>query len=84
MTAYPNPFNDATTIEFTVAESQNVKVEVFNLTGTKVATLFNGPAEASAAYKLTYRPEATAAGIYFARMTMSNGEVKTEKLVLQK
>jgi hypothetical protein len=84
MTAYPNPFNDATTVEFVVAETQNVTVEVYSLTGVRVATLFNGQAEASAAYKLNFRPEATASGIYFARMTTSTGIVKTEKLVLQK
>ena len=82
--AYPNPFNEATTVEFTVAENQHVNVEVFTITGVKVATLFDGEAEASVAYKLNFKPESVSSGIYFARMTTSSGIVKTEKLILQK
>jgi len=45
---FPNPFNPQTNISFNVpakAADQNVRLEVFNLLGQKVATLFNGKAK---------------------------------------
>jgi hypothetical protein len=39
---YPNPFNPSTTIEFTMSISENVKLEVYDVTGRKVATLIDG------------------------------------------
>lgn len=36
---YPNPFNPNTTIEFTLAKGQEVRLEVFNVLGRSVAVL---------------------------------------------
>ncbi len=41
----PNPFNPTTTITFFVPQASNVTVEIYNLLGQKVITLFNGLAE---------------------------------------
>jgi hypothetical protein len=38
---YPNPFNAKTVIAFELKEASPVKVEVFDVTGAKVATLAN-------------------------------------------
>jgi len=38
---FPNPFNPATTIDFTLAEQGVVKVEVYDIIGSKVATLID-------------------------------------------
>lgn len=83
LTAYPNPFNEATTVEFSVNESQGVVLKVFNLAGAEIATLFEGEAEAGAIYKLSFKPENAASGIYISKLVTSSGEVKFEKLVLQ-
>lgn len=39
---YPNPFNQSTTINYTLAKSGKVKIEIFNLSGQKLTTLFIG------------------------------------------
>jgi len=39
---YPNPFNPSTTIEFDVAEMDEVSLIVYDLTGKEVATLVSG------------------------------------------
>jgi hypothetical protein len=39
--AYPNPFNESTTVSFTTLRNANVKINVFNILGQEVATLAN-------------------------------------------
>jgi hypothetical protein len=47
---YPNPFNPSTTLSYTIPEIGNVKVEVYDVTGKKIKTLFNGVQEAGYNY----------------------------------
>jgi hypothetical protein len=39
---YPNPFTTKTNIQFTASESGNAVVELYNINGVKVRTLFSG------------------------------------------
>ncbi|NQT25655.1 T9SS type A sorting domain-containing protein [candidate division KSB1 bacterium] len=39
---YPNPFNPATMISFTIKNADDVTLDVYNLNGQKVSTLLNG------------------------------------------
>src|SRR5205814_2603987 len=42
ISAYPNPFNENASIEFQFASDQSsVTVDIYNIDGVKVATLFN-------------------------------------------
>ena len=39
---YPNPFNPTTNIKFGIPQAGDVLVEVYNLIGQKIVTLFEG------------------------------------------
>lgn len=86
---YPNPFNPATTIAFNLNGNgfAKVKLEVFNLLGQKVQTLFNGVLNSgSYRFKWTGRNEAgqaMASGIYFYKLTV-NQSVQIKQMVLLK
>ncbi len=71
---YPNPFNPVTTLQVYVpgnaGATSSVKVEIYNLLGQKVITLFDGNL-AAGLHPLTWngdsdRGAAVAGGIYFA------------------
>jgi hypothetical protein len=84
VTAYPNPFDQTTTIAFTMIEGTGVTVEVYDITGVKVATLFNGAVEAGVNNEVVFDGSKEAAGIYLYKITTSQGQVKTDKLYLRK
>lgn len=79
---YPNPFNPETLIEFTAAKSTHALVNVYSLTGEKVATVFDGQAR-SGINKVRFNGSNLAAGVYFYRLTMA-GKSAVRKMVLVK
>jgi len=65
---YPNPFNAQTVIEYQLPVSSSVKLEVYNILGSKVATLVNG--EEVAGYKsVTWDASEVSSGVYFYKLT---------------
>ena len=60
---YPNPFNPSTTISFTLPESGNVSLKIFNTLGEEVATFINGYTEAGI-YSYNFNAENMPSGIY--------------------
>lgn len=66
---YPNPFNCATTLVFTLPEKTTVRLEVFNLTGNLVAELCQQTL-AAGMYRYGWSPPNNlASGVYFFKLT---------------
>ena len=79
---YPNPFNPSTTIRYTIQESGQVRVAVYNLMGQKVATLVDGVKQAGP-HTVRWNAAGHASGMYYYRLE-ANGQVITKKMTLIK
>lgn len=81
---YPNPFNPTTIIPYALPVASDVRLELFDVLGRKVATLVNERQSAGAhRYALDAARYGLASGVYFYRL--SAGEfVQTRKLTLVK
>jgi hypothetical protein len=79
---YPNPFNPATKIRYSVPTASNVKLEVFDILGRKVATLVNGQ-ERAGEYAIEFDGSKLGSGVYVYRLT-SSGFAVSKKMVLLK
>jgi serine protease AprX len=63
---YPNPFNSSVRIEFTTGTPMPLTLEVYNVLGRKVATLFQGQIP-TGIHRITWTPEQTSSGRYWIR-----------------
>lgn len=79
---YPNPFNPTVTLPITVSRKGQLKVEVYNPLGQKVATIHDATTTAGE-FDLTWDATGFASGMYLLRATLGN-ESKTVKAVLLK
>ena len=79
---YPNPFNPATAISYSIPELSDVKLEVFNLTGQKVKTVVNETQKAGN-YLVRLDAGNLPSGIYFYKLTAGDNTV-TKKMLLMK
>jgi hypothetical protein len=79
---YPNPFNPTTQIRFTISESQQVSLKIYNLAGQLVATLIDGSISAGT-HQTTFSADHLASGIYFYRLITEN-EIITRQMTFLK
>lgn len=82
---YPNPFNVQTKIEFSLAKSELVIMEIFNIQGELILTLFSRPLEPGS-YSVTWNGKNSngsdvASGIYLCRLKAGK-EVVLGKMLL--
>jgi hypothetical protein len=77
---YPNPFNPATTISYRVPSAGRVTLAVFNLLGSRIATLVDGSLEPGA-YTATWNASGAPSGVYFYRLSAA-GHTLTKKAIL--
>ncbi len=64
---YPNPFNPTTSIKFTIPESGNVRVKIFDVLGNEVRTLLDETRNPGS-YELNVDASGLSSGVYFYSM----------------
>jgi hypothetical protein len=82
MVAYPNPFTQQTTVRFTLPyQEDHATLDIYDLKGVKIQTLFNGNANAQTTYEVQFNGQNLSAGTYFFRLITAK-EVKSFKVVM--
>jgi hypothetical protein len=79
---YPNPFNPTTTINYSIAKEGNVTLTVYNVIGSKVATILNENKPAGN-YSVQFNGSNLASGIYLYRLESGNYNA-AKKFILMK
>ncbi len=84
---YPNPFNPTTNIAFDVPEATDVRLEVYDMMGRRVATLINGSLDAGR-YEAVWNARSdsgsmVASGVYIYRLRAGSFE-SVKQMVLMK
>ncbi len=81
-TNYPNPFNSSTNIGYVLANTSDVRIDVYNIQGQNIETILNviqSPGE----YSVNWEASSVASGVYFYRLT--TGEISlTKKMTIIK
>ena len=68
---YPNPFNSSTTIRFGIDKSMHTTLEIFDLAGRRVATLFSGTPKV-AWHTMVWNGNRFPSGLYFVKLQTQN------------
>ncbi|MCK6639337.1 MAG: choice-of-anchor J domain-containing protein [Bacteroidia bacterium] len=79
---FPNPANDNSTVEFSLAESQNMIVDVVDLNGKTVQSVHSGNLSAGM-HRLPINVAELSAGMYFVRLQNAEGNYLMRKLLVE-
>ncbi|MBT8379102.1 MAG: 5'-nucleotidase C-terminal domain-containing protein [Ignavibacteria bacterium] len=79
---YPNPFNPTTTIKYSIPETGNVELKVYDIIGNEVAILVD-ETKAPGSYETPFDASKLASGIYIYSLRAANF-VQTKKMILMK
>jgi photosystem II stability/assembly factor-like uncharacterized protein len=80
---YPNPFNPETNISYSIPEGTNVNIKLYDVTGREIKVLVNEKKQ-SGFYTIKLTSTELSSGIYFYRLTTSNGYTAVKKLTVLK
>jgi hypothetical protein len=79
---YPNPFNPSTKIKYSVPQSSQIVIKIFDVLGNEIETLVNEEKPAGT-YEITWYAENLPSGVYFYQL-QAGDYINTKKLILLK
>ncbi|WP_372648712.1 T9SS type A sorting domain-containing protein [Draconibacterium sp.] len=77
---YPNPFTDKVTFEFVSGVDAYGVLEIYNITGQKVARILDRPVEAGVMNRIEYAPEHGVTGMYLYRLDL-DGKLQMGRII---
>lgn len=78
---YPNPVNERSYFDFTINYDSNVKVELYNINGQLVGTIYTNEAKADNNYSVTIEGSTLSSGMYILKLS-TDREVINKTLVV--
>lgn len=78
--AWPNPFTEQLNIEFNTNTDTRAQLELFDMTGNKLAILYSGNVKAGQLYNVTYMPAIGGSQMIIYRLVVGN-EIRQGKLI---
>ncbi len=82
LSGYPNPFNAAMTVSYTLPAAAEVELSVINLLGQTVAELSSGQV-AAGVHEVTWDASTLSSGVYFLNLRAGD-DMRMEKVMLLK
>ena len=79
----PNPFNEVTTLRYSIEKSGFIHLKIYDLSGREITDLVNAQQNVGD-YQVEWRPNNIPSGIYVAVLTTDGGSAVTQRLVLTK
>ncbi|MBN1348286.1 ChbG/HpnK family deacetylase [candidate division KSB1 bacterium] len=79
---FPNPFNAATTIEFTLQTPSEIKLAIYNALGSEVTVLLEGFRD-QGQYEISWNAEDCASGVYVARLIAPSMVISRKMLLIR-
>ena len=80
---FPNPFNQSTTISYSIKKSTWVRLRIFDLLGREVKLLVDA-CQSAKEYSVNFDASGLTSGIYCYQLQIGNEFVETKKLLLLK
>lgn len=79
---YPNPFNPTTSIRFALSQTEQVRLEVFNTMGQRVAVLVDGSLSAGV-HAASFDASGLSSGVYVYRLHAGSTSVTRTMILLK-
>jgi len=77
---YPNPFNPNTTIGYNLPQTSDIRIEVFNIEGQRMATLVD-ERKPTGYHTIDFKGNRLASGVYLYRI-QAGDYIETKKMIL--
>jgi hypothetical protein len=80
---YPNPFNGATNISYTLPASNLITLKIYNMHGKHIRTLVH-EIQTEGDYSVNFDASGLSSGIYFYGLQVGSDFVETKKMLFLK
>ncbi|PCJ78250.1 MAG: hypothetical protein COA57_16210 [Flavobacteriales bacterium] len=81
LTVFPNPFTDLINIECTLSDMTHIILEVYNVFGEKIETLYQGEQSAgNVKYTFNIKDGSFSSGMYFVKLSI-NGKIQVQRVI---
>ena len=78
---FPNPFNEVTTLRYSIEKLGFINLKIYDLSGRQIADLVDAQ-QSVGSYQIEWRPNNIPSGIYLAVLTTDGNSAVTQRLVL--